>query len=56
MIGQERYADECATCKTVVYVHVNAGVLYSESFCATCRIANALEAMIEVFEDRFDSL
>ena len=56
MIGNERYADDCASCRALIYVHATPGVLFTEHFCATCRIANALEAMSELFEDRFDSL
>lgn len=56
MIGNERYADECASCKALIYVHATPGVLFVEHFCATCRIARALEMMVEVFENRFDAL
>lgn len=55
MIGQTRYADECASCKATIYVHATPSVLFAEHFCSTCRIANALEAMVELFEDRFDA-
>lgn len=55
MIGNERYADECASCRALIYVHATPGVLFSEHFCSSCRIANALEAMVELFEERFDS-
>lgn len=54
MIGNERYADECASCRALIYVHATPGVLFSEHFCSSCRIATALEAMVELFEERFD--
>ena len=50
---RERYADECAMCKSIVYVEAG-GILFTESFCATCRIAIALENLIELVEVALD--
>ena len=46
---RERLADECASCKAIVYVKQSLN-FYQESFCATCRIAIALENIIELME------
>ena len=47
---RERYADECATCKSIIYVEAGL-TLFEENFCATCRIANALENIVELMEE-----
>ncbi len=46
---RERYADECATCKSIIYVEAGL-TLFQEHFCATCRIAIALENISELLE------
>ena len=46
---QERFHDECARCKADIYVHSNG--VFAESFCATCRIADALEQLVEIVDE-----
>ena len=50
---RERYADECATCKSIIYVEPSL-TLFHENFCATCRIAIALENIVELMEEAVD--
>lgn len=50
---RERYADDCATCKSVIYVEASLNI-YQENFCATCRIAIALENIVELMEVALD--
>jgi len=49
MLGKERYHDECARCKADIYVHL--GSPFGEDFCATCRIADALEQLVEIADN-----
>lgn len=46
---EERYHDECARCHADVWVH-SLGIM-GESFCATCRIADALEQLVEIADE-----
>jgi len=46
---RERYADDCAMCKSIIYVEASLN-LFQEHFCATCRIAIALENIVELME------
>jgi len=50
---RERYADECALCKSLIYVE-QSGIIFAENFCATCRIAIALENISELLEVALD--
>jgi len=47
----DRLSDDCASCHSVIYVLPN-GIPFSETFCAVCRIANALEEMLDILERR----
>ena len=49
MLSPERYHDECARCKAAIYVHLSGP--FTESFCATCRIADALEQLVEIADE-----
>ena len=46
---RERYADDCSMCKAIVYVETSN--FNQENFCATCRIAIALENIVELMEE-----
>jgi len=47
-----RLHDECASCKADVFIKPTSITFHTDSFCATCRIANALEEMIAIMETR----
>ncbi len=47
---RERYADECATCKSIVYVHASLN-FNQENFCATCSIAISLDKIVELMQE-----
>jgi hypothetical protein len=49
MRRQERYHDECALCHADIWTH-SIGPM-GESFCATCRIAHALEQLVEIIDE-----
>lgn len=50
---RERYADDCSMCKAIVYVEASLN-FNQENFCATCRIAIALENIVELMEVALD--
>ena len=52
MIYKERYHDDRARCHADIWV-TSVGCL-GESFCATCRIADALEQLVEIIDEHLE--
>lgn len=52
MLRDERYHDECARCRANIYVHTSG--VFTESFCATCRIADSLEQLVEIIDEHLE--
>ena len=50
----ERLMDECALCRAKIWVKPR-GLFHQEDFCAQCRIAESLEKIVELLEERHDA-
>jgi len=46
-MNDEYLQDLCSSCRAIIYVKYRPTVISFANFCAICRIANALEMIVE---------